>query len=123
MSSPGITPIVGVHHVAIVVDDLDAAIAFYRDGLGLHEAPRPPFERPGLWMQAGASQVHLMVGSGPVPERYHFALGVSDLDAVLERLKAHDIEITTVPHTPGAGRQAFVHDPFGNTIELNEPDA
>lgn len=123
MTQPTETPIYGVHHVAIVVDDLDAAIDFYREGLGMYEAPRPDFEQPGRWMQAGASQVHLMVGSGPVPKRYHFALGVTDLDAVIQRLNAHDIEVTTVPHTQGAGHQAFVRDPFGNTIELNEPDA
>ncbi|MCU1361261.1 MAG: lactoylglutathione lyase family protein [Ilumatobacteraceae bacterium] len=123
MNTSAPTPIFGVHHVAIVVDDLDAALTFYRDGLGLTEAHRPQFEQPGYWMQAGASQVHLMVGTGPVPKRYHFALGVTDLDAVLERLTRHDIDTMTVPHTPGAGRQAFVRDPFGNTIELNEPDA
>jgi catechol 2,3-dioxygenase-like lactoylglutathione lyase family enzyme len=117
------TPVTfGVHHVAIVVDDLDAAVGFYCGALGLHEAPRPPFTQPGTWIQAGASQIHLMVGDGPVPARYHFALGTDDLQAVLTRLRAHGIEPKTFPHTPGAGYQAFITDPFGNMIELNQPD-
>jgi catechol 2,3-dioxygenase-like lactoylglutathione lyase family enzyme len=115
-------PVWGVHHVALVVDDLERALLFYTDALGLTEAHRPPFDSPGHWVQAGSAQIHLMLGSGPVPARYHFALGVSDLDAVVERLEQRGANPDRVPHTQGAGYQAFVRDPFGNTIELNQSD-
>jgi predicted enzyme related to lactoylglutathione lyase len=32
------------------------------------------------------------------------------------------VRVDTIPHTPGAGRQAFLSDPAGNVIELNQPD-
>src|ERR1700729_4085824 len=40
----------GVHHVSLNVDDVDAALAFYTDRLGLVVRPdRPDFDFPGAW--------------------------------------------------------------------------
>lgn len=52
-------------------------------------------------------------------------LRVSDLDSLLERLRAAGVEVTTNPDwdTPGVGRFARIHDPEGNPIELWEPEA
>jgi predicted enzyme related to lactoylglutathione lyase len=49
---------------------------------------------------------------------------VNDLDAILARLTAAGIEVTTNPDwdMPGVGRFARIHDPEGNPIELWEPD-
>ena len=37
-------------------------------------------------------------------------------------LKNQDVKVFTSDYIPGAGHQAFLHDPFGNFIELNQPD-
>lgn len=115
--------VVGIHHVNLVVDDLDAARRFYGEVLAFEELPRPNFGFPGAWYRAGAQQIHLQVGDAPAPKSVqHFALEVTDLDAVVERLATRGMHAGGVPHTRGAGRQAFLTDPAGNLIELNEPD-
>ena len=58
--APAIT-VAGYSHVAIMVDDLDAALAFYCDTLGFSALPRPDFGpgTEGAWLQLGTAQVHL----------------------------------------------------------------
>jgi catechol 2,3-dioxygenase-like lactoylglutathione lyase family enzyme len=116
--------ILGVHHVAIQVDDLDAARRFYRDVMGLAEiADRPDFEVDGAWFQLGAHELHLGVEEGHRgPERQHFAVEVSDLDAAVAAIESHGVPVRKTGLTfPRAGNQAFLRDPSGNLIELNEP--
>jgi catechol 2,3-dioxygenase-like lactoylglutathione lyase family enzyme len=114
---------VGIHHVALNVHDLDEALAFYVDRLQFTQLDRPPFEFPGAWIQAGASQIHLMEMDDPaIDPRQHLALQVHDLDGALAGLEAAGVRVARVPYTPGAGRQAFLRDPSGNRIELNQPD-
>lgn len=113
----------GIHHVNVLVDDLDAARRFYTGVMGFVEAARPDFGFPGAWFQMGAQQLHLTPSD--VPERksaQHFALQVSDLDTLCRDLEAKGARIDRVPYTPGAGHQAFLADPAGNLIELNQPD-
>jgi catechol 2,3-dioxygenase-like lactoylglutathione lyase family enzyme len=112
---------IGVHHVSINVDDVDAALAFYVDVLGLSVRPdRPDFGFPGAWLDAGGQQVHLIGRTPPADKGQHFALGVSDLDAVIDEVRGRGIEVSdAVP--VGTGRQAFLHDPAGNMVELNQP--
>lgn len=52
-------------------------------------------------------------------------LRVSGLDALLEALRAAEIEVTTKAEwdDPSTGRFARIHDPEGNAIELWEPPA
>jgi glyoxylase I family protein len=118
-------PIVGVHHVALLVDDLAAARQFYGDVMGLTEIDRPDFKVDGVWFQLGASQLHLVVEDGHVgPESQHFAVQVSDLDATVAAIEAHGVSVRTFGgrFLQGAGHQAFLQDPSGNSIELNEPE-
>ena len=44
----------GYTHVAISVTDLEAARAFYIDGLGFEELPRPNFGVDGMWLRVGS---------------------------------------------------------------------
>jgi catechol 2,3-dioxygenase-like lactoylglutathione lyase family enzyme len=111
----------GLHHVSICVPDADAALAFYRDVLGMTVVARPDLG-PGHWLDAGGQQVHLMQSDDPPPRSNHFAIRVDDVDAAVADLRAQGVEVFRSPHVPGAGRQAFLHDPFGNFVELNQPD-
>jgi catechol 2,3-dioxygenase-like lactoylglutathione lyase family enzyme len=111
----------GVHHVAICVADAQQGLAFYRDVLGMTELPRPDLG-PGFWLDAGGQQVHLMESDTKPPNANHFAIRVDDLDDAVADLQAQGVDVHPIPHIEGAGRQAFLHDPFGNFLELNQPD-
>jgi catechol 2,3-dioxygenase-like lactoylglutathione lyase family enzyme len=112
-----------LQHVAIDVDDLPAAIAFYRDILGLTVAPRPvSLGDNGIWFELGNAQLHLVeVGDFSSPRTaQHFAMQVADTNVVVEQLRALGVEVTE-PFDIGAGVQAFFRDPAGNLLELNQP--
>jgi len=109
-----------IHHVAVVVDDLEAAVGFYTRVLGfrLSEA-RPGNLGPGAWLDVGDQQLHLIAGA-PGPSRgQHFAVLVDDLDAEVRRLRDGGFEVSD-PVPVGAARQSFLADPSGNAIELHE---
>lgn len=111
------TPL-GVHHVSINVDDVDAARRFYVDVLGLTErTDRPAFAFDGAWLDLGLQQVHLIDAPPPAELGQHFAIAVGDLEAVVAELRAKGVEVTD-PKAVGARRQSFLHDPCGNLVEL-----
>jgi glyoxylase I family protein len=113
----------GLHHVSINVSDVGAARDFYTRVLGLTErADRPDFSFDGAWLDAGNQQVHLIKAEVPPELGQHFALAVTDLDGVVAELRALGIDVTD-PVPVGPGRQAFVTDPCGNRVELQQPPA
>jgi catechol 2,3-dioxygenase-like lactoylglutathione lyase family enzyme len=110
----------GVHHVALVVEDLASAREFYCDGLGLEEIARPAFDSEGFWVQVGSQQLHVSSGAEIAPTRNHFAVEIVGLDDAVQHLTLMGIEVRRLREVEGAGAQAFVRDPWGNLIELNE---
>jgi catechol 2,3-dioxygenase-like lactoylglutathione lyase family enzyme len=113
--------VAGVHHVSINVDDVDAALMFYVDRLGLAlRGDRPDFGFPGAWLDVGEQQIHLIEAPVPDDRGQHLALLVRDLDATVRELRAAGVSVGD-PSPVGTGRQAFVHDPAGNLVELHEP--
>jgi glyoxylase I family protein len=109
-----------VHHVSINVDDVDAALNFYTDVLGLRpRADRPDFGFGGAWLDAGGQQVHLIEGIPPAAVGQHFALLVDDLDRTVAELRDRAVEVSD-PKPVGSSRQAFLTDPSGNLIELHQ---
>jgi glyoxylase I family protein len=110
----------GVHHVSINVDDVDAALRFYVDVLGLvPRSDRPDFRFGGAWLDAGGQQVHLIEGDPPPACGQHFAVRVDDLDDVVAELRERGIDVPA-PKPVGTGRQTFVSDPAGNVVELHQ---
>jgi glyoxylase I family protein len=111
----------GVHHVSINVDDVDAALAFYTDVLGLEPRDdRPDFGFGGAWLNAGGQQLHLIQAPLPANHGQHFALHVGDLPAVVDELRGRGLTVSD-PVKVGTGLQSFINDPCGNTVELNQP--
>lgn len=109
-----------VHHVSINVDDVEAALTFYVGRLGLAERPdRPDFGFGGAWLDAGGQQVHLIEAAPPRDAGQHFALLVADIDASVAELRGAGIDVTD-PTPVATNRQAFLHDPAGNTVELQQ---
>lgn len=110
----------GVHHVSINVEDVDAALGFYVGLLGLTQRyDRPDFGFPGAWLDAGGQQVHLIGAAAPPAKGQHFAIRVDDLAAVVAELRARGVQVSDVM-TVGASIQAFVSDPSGNQVELHQ---
>jgi len=109
-----------VHHVSINVDDVEAALAFYVGRLGLTErADRPDFGFGGAWLDAGGQQVHLIQAAPPADAGQHFALLVADLDATVAELRGAGLDVSD-PSPVASNHQAFLHDPAGNTVELQQ---
>lgn len=112
-----------VHHVSLNVDDVEAALEFYVDVLGLVPRPdRPDFSFGGAWLDAGGQQVHLIAASPPAGLGQHFALLVADLDDTVTELRGRGLEVSD-PSPVGTSRQAFVSDPAGNLVELHQAAA
>lgn len=117
--------VTGCLHAAILVADVQRAVAFYDRFLGLPKVERP-FSYGGIWYQVGEMQFHLIedpnyraelqngekLGRNP-----HVAFGVKDLDGVRSQLDAanYPYELSQ------SGRKAlFMQDPDGNVLELTE---
>lgn len=113
-----------VHHVSINVNDVDAAVRFYVDVLGMElRNDRPAFGFGGAWLDAGAGGQQLHLIEAPVPDGLgqHFALLVEDLDATVAELRAYGAGISDpMPVGDSNHRQAFLTDPSGNLVELHE---
>ena len=118
-------------HVSVryIVDDVEAAIAFYVEHLGfeLLSHPAPPFAdvvrgRLRLLLSGPASSGGRATPSDQdVPGRNRIQVVVDDLDARLDQLRAAGVAPRTeVIEGPG-GRQALVADPAGNLVEVFEP--
>jgi glyoxylase I family protein len=112
-----------VHHVSINVTDVDEALAFYLDVLGLNRRDdRPDLGVAGAWLDAGGQQVHLIGGDPPPAQGQHFALQFDDLDETIAELRGRGVTVSD-PMPIGSGRQAFTHDPSGNLVELHQAGA
>jgi glyoxylase I family protein len=127
--TPGVAPLNRVQHVTLCVTDEAQSRAFYTQILGLPEAERPPLRVAGLWLQVGATQIHLLVPPDPselprprqldrTPIAPHLAFEVPALEPVVSRLRAQGITVILSEFVEG---QAFFTDPSGNILELNAP--
>ena len=119
--------------VRYIVDDVDDAIAFYRDQLGfaveMHPAPAfAMLARGDLRLllsapsgQGGGGQV-LPDGRRPEPGGWNrFQLEVSDLPAEIERLRAAGARFRSDLIQGIGGDQVLLEDPSGNPVELFAP--
>jgi catechol 2,3-dioxygenase-like lactoylglutathione lyase family enzyme len=100
-----------------------AARAFYADLLGIPEVQKPKelAKRGGCWFERGVLKLHLGVEQDFRPaKKAHPALIVSDLHALIKRLTEGGYRVVEDEPLSGYERR-FVHDPFGNRIELMEP--
>ena len=125
---------VEVIHTALWVSDMDRAIAYYTEGMGLRKdrefTVRGDERNVFLVGDDGGAELQLKHSGDHAVEASragfdHFAIGVEDTDAMADRLEAHGGEITRGPlDSEAAGRRiAFVADPDGHLVELYGPQA
>jgi len=118
--------IAGIDHANISTTKLAETRAFFVDVLGLKIGPRPNFGFGGAWLYAGDhAVVHLVERANartPDGALDHFSLAVTELEPVLARLDAAGVPYVVQDIPDGFGRQAFVKDPNGVTVELTWRD-
>ena len=114
-----------VNHVAVVVDDMDKALSFWRDALGmeLHELRAVPAEKSQVaFLPLPGSEVELVQpttdDSGIAkylakrgPGMHHLCLEVDDIEAMLAQLKSKGVRlINEEPRpAPDGKKYAFIH--------------
>ena len=116
----------GFAHSALRVTDADRATAFYENVLGLKQTgTRPNFKFGGAWLAVGNNQIHLISAEkreGVInPMGPHVALDVEDFEETKRTLKEKGIEFLEAPSNMG-GRQLWILDPDGNTVELRSAE-
>ncbi len=127
-----------IEHLAIVVPDIEAALEFWRDGLGLEVAHSANEEGQAVevaFMPVGDSVIELVQpiddGSGigrflaaKGPGIHHVCLGVDDLDGAIANLRERGVRLTSdQPYINASGtRLIFIHprSTGGVLVELYE---
>ena len=119
--------------VRYIVDDVDAAIAFYCQHLGFEEQMHPAttfamltrgdlrlvLSAPGDGPGGGQAMPD---GTMPTPGGWNrFSIEVDDLTAVLKTLREAGVPLRSGVITGVGGKQAGIDDPSGNPVELFEP--
>lgn len=119
--------------VRYIVDDVDAAIAFYCGQLGFHEDmhPGPAFamlsrgdlrlvlSAPGGGPGGGQAMPD---GTLPRPGGWNrFAIMVEDIAVVVENLRKSGAHFRNDIVTGVGGKQILVDDPSGNPVEIFQP--
>lgn len=138
--------IVGLHHVALVVTDLDDGIAFYSNHLGFELVDRfewdgdnavidstiglPGSSARGAMMKTSNAFVELWQyrepesrdrRADPNDRGYsHIALQVEGIDEEHARLSAAGMTFVGPPVNFGTSSAIYGRDPFGNVVELYE---
>ncbi len=120
-----------MHHVAVVVRDIELALGFYRDVLRLPLELTLPIEADGVtiaFLTAGESKIELVQ---PTDEStgvarflasrgegfHHVCLQVADIGAELERLSAAGVQlIDAAPRRGAEGPVAFIHPSSGHGV-------
>jgi catechol 2,3-dioxygenase-like lactoylglutathione lyase family enzyme len=119
--------------VRYIVNDVEAAIAFYTKHLDfkLEMHPAPPFamlSRGDLRLvlsapnPSGGGGQSMPDGTKPEPGGWNrFAIEVTDLAATVERLRKEGAHFRNDIVTGVGGNQILLDDPSGNPVELFEP--
>ena len=125
-----------IAHVGIAVQDLETALAFYRDVLGIE--PHPPEVVDGATILAlpfGESEIELLSPVEPEspvgrfltkrgPGIHHICYRVPDLDTAIQACREAGYRLIDQVPRPGAGgrRVAFVHpkSTAGILLELTD---
>jgi methylmalonyl-CoA/ethylmalonyl-CoA epimerase len=132
--------ILRVDHIAIVVPEIDSALNFWQEALGLpleHVEEIPEQETAVAMMPVGESEIELVQPTSETsgmakymtkrgPGLHHICFEVDDIEATLAELKAKGIRLINKEPVIGAGgkKVAFVHpkSASGVLVELSQSE-
>jgi methylmalonyl-CoA/ethylmalonyl-CoA epimerase len=125
-----------VSHIGVAVTELESAVAFYRDILGVEPGPPESADRATIVsLPLGGTEIELLVPESPEspvarflarrgPGIHHICFKVHNLDQALARCRAAGYQLIDQAPRAGAGghRVAFVHpkSTAGILLELTE---
>jgi catechol 2,3-dioxygenase-like lactoylglutathione lyase family enzyme len=117
--------------IRYLVDDVDAAVAFYTDNLGftLQQQMGPAFaivsrDDLSLWLSGPQSSAARAMPDGRRPEPggwNRLVVEVDDLESKVEELKEVGLSFRNDVVTGPGGKQILLEDPASNVIELFQP--
>jgi catechol 2,3-dioxygenase-like lactoylglutathione lyase family enzyme len=118
--------LLGLHHIQLAMPpgEEEAAVRFYGAILGLTQVAKPPELAPrgGVWFRDGDLEVHLGVEEPFSPARKaHPAFLVRNLETLREKIELSGYRVADDVPLDGYLR-CHVRDPFGNRLELVEPN-
>jgi len=119
--------ILAIDHVQLAMPEggEEAARGFYSGLLGIAETLKPAHlaKRGGCWFEQGALKVHLGVEKTFQPaKKAHPAFIVENLPELRQKLAAAGAVLRDDEPLEGYDR-IYVEDPFGNRLELMEPNS
>lgn len=113
-----------IDHVQLAAPKGSEIIAkrFFGEILGFQEVEKPELlkKKGGVWFEFGNYQIHIGIEEPFAPaKKAHPAFQIENLEALKIHLTLNEISYTVDTDLPGANR-IYVHDPFGNRIEILE---
>lgn len=113
-----------IDHVQLAAPKGSESIArvFYGKILGFTEVEKPELlrKRGGVWFAFGPYQIHIGIEEPFAPaKKAHPAFQIENLDAFKTHLSNSNVSFVVDTDLPGANR-IYIHDPFGNRIEILE---
>jgi methylmalonyl-CoA/ethylmalonyl-CoA epimerase len=127
-----------IDHIAVLVEDIDASLGFWRDALGIdlsHTTDVPAEMAQIAFLPVGASEIELVKPTSSDyglarylekrgPGMHHICLEVDDIAGMITRLQEHGVQmINTEARLSADGKKyAFVHPKSagGVMVELYE---
>jgi methylmalonyl-CoA/ethylmalonyl-CoA epimerase len=127
-----------INHLAIVVEDIEAALGFWRDALGLPlgKVERNESEEVDIaFLPLGVGEIELVAPTNETSGvakylakrgagMHHLCLEVDDIAATMQRLTSHGVELLNdTPKINAEGtKYCFIHpkSAFGVLLELYE---
>lgn len=121
--------ILGVDHVAMNVKDIDKAVEFYTQVIGLKITEREP-SKPGIeyFLDCGPSLIgiiqaknfdksHPFENEGLGANHFSFRIHANDFDPMIKRLEQHDVKIEFAKKREKSWSLYF-YDLDGNKLEM-----
>jgi lactoylglutathione lyase len=118
---------VRVHHIGIMVSDIERSIGWYERVLGCKLVDRRELGQTRLaFLETGNTQLELIQRAGSYAAEgvvNHVAFEVDDLAAAIEQVRAAGVELGEVKTIPiwGGGQVFFFDGPDGEVLELFQP--
>lgn len=124
--------VIKIDHIAVLSDDLEKSLGFWRDALGMemtHVEDVPAEKSMVAFLPVGASEIELVKpttdDSGLArylekrgPGMHHICLEVDDIEGMLAQLKEKGVQLINETAMAGIGgrRYAFIHPKSANGV-------